>query len=97
MIRLKGSRFRVSYDGEAYHVFTCSPKGYIEITEVLTDNDKDELIDDLVYCIQDLVESIDKIKKTTTYSVVDISEEDISSLWEDFLQDCKEAAEKYKR
>nr|DAW85910.1 MAG TPA: Sporulation inhibitor of replication protein SirA [Bacteriophage sp.] len=26
------------------------------------------------------VESIDKIKKTTTYSVVDISEEDISSL-----------------
>ena len=86
MIRLKGSRFRVSYDSEAYHVFTCSPKGYIEITEVLTDNDKDELIDDLVYCIQDLVESIDKIKKTTTYSVVDISEED-------FLQDCKETAE----
>lgn len=73
MIRLKSSRFRVSYDGEAYHVFTCSPKGYIEITEVLTDNDKDELIDDLVYCIQDLVERIDKIKKTTTYSVVDIS------------------------
>lgn len=80
MIRLKGSRFRVSYDGEAYHVFTCSPNRYIEITEVLTDNDKDELIDDLVYCIQDLVESIDKIKKTATYSVVDISEEDISSL-----------------
>lgn len=95
MISLKGSRFRVSHDGEEYHVFTCSPKGYMEITEVLTDNDKDELIDDLVYCIQDLVERMNKIKKTTTYSVVNISEEDILS--EDFLQDCKEAAEKYKR
>lgn len=97
MIRLKGSRFRVSYDGEAYHVFTCSPKGYIEITEVLTDNDKDELIDDLVYCIQDLVERLDRIENTTAYSVVNISEEDILFLPEDPLQDCKETTKKYKR
>lgn len=56
MISLKGSRFIVSYDEQQYHVFTRKVgKDYQEVTNILTNEDKEELIDDLIYCIQDLV------------------------------------------
>lgn len=55
MISLKASRFRVSHDNDEYHVFTNRGSGYEEVTDAMSENDKDELIDDLIYCIQDMV------------------------------------------
>lgn len=57
MISLKASRFRVSHDSDEYHVFTNTGSGYEDVTDTLSENDKDELIDDLIYCIQDIVKN----------------------------------------
>lgn len=55
MIGLKASRFRVSHDGDNYHVFTFTVDGCVEVTDKLNKDEKEELIDDLIYCIQDLM------------------------------------------
>ena len=58
MVSLKGSRFVVEYDEKAtdgYKVFTRRNGEYKDITNSLTDDDKTELIGDLVYAITDLV------------------------------------------
>lgn len=58
MVSLKGSRFVVEYDEKAtdgYKVFARRNGEYKDITNSLTDDDKTELIGDLVYAITDLV------------------------------------------
>ena len=57
MISLAGSRFRVEYDfdNDEYKVFTRDHSGQKEVTESLSTEDKEELIDDLIYAITKLV------------------------------------------
>lgn len=59
MISLKGSRFIVEYNEDAddgYSVYTRKSATELEdITNKLTDDDKTELISDLVYAITDLL------------------------------------------
>ncbi len=57
MISLVGSRFRVEYDfdNNKYKVFTRDHSGQKEVTESLSADDKEELIDDLIYAITKLV------------------------------------------
>lgn len=45
----------VSYDDDKYKVLTKNGSGYKDITNNLTDVEKDELIDDLIYCLTDLL------------------------------------------
>lgn len=57
MITLKGSRFIVSYDKNSgeHNVFVRNNNGYNDVTNSLDDEEKDELINDLIYCISDLI------------------------------------------
>ena len=57
MISLKGSRFLVSCDDYTSKVFINNGKEYKEVTDKLDENDKDELIDDLIYAISDLIKN----------------------------------------
>lgn len=53
MITLKGSRFIVSYDEDSgeHSVFVRNREGLNNVTESLRIEEKDELINDLIYCI----------------------------------------------
>jgi hypothetical protein len=60
MITLKGSRFIVSQDENStndidYKVFVRNEDGYKDVTTSLTDEEKVELISDLIYCVSDLL------------------------------------------
>ena len=57
MITLKGSRFIVSYDENSgeHNVFVRNKDGYNDVTKTLDDEEKEELINDLIYCIADLI------------------------------------------
>lgn len=57
MITLKGSRFIFSYDKNSgeHNVFVRCKDGYKDVTNSLCDEEKDELINDLIYCITDLI------------------------------------------
>lgn len=55
MISLKASRFMVAYNDDKYKVLTQNGNGYKDVTNSLTDAEKDELIDDLIYCLTDLL------------------------------------------
>ena len=57
MITLKGSRFTVLYDENSgeHNVFLRTKDGCNNITNILGDEEKDELINDLIYCITDLL------------------------------------------
>ena len=57
MISLVGSRFRVEYDfdNNKYRVFTRNHSGQKEVTKSLSAEDKEELLDDLIYAIAELV------------------------------------------
>ena len=55
MISLKTSRFLVSYDNDKYKVFTRNRSGCKDVTNSLTETEKDELIEDLIYCLTDLI------------------------------------------
>ena len=57
MISLKSSRFLVSCGYYTSKVFINNGNEYKEITNELTEDDKDELIDDLIYAISDLVKN----------------------------------------
>lgn len=59
MIALKGSRFTVSYNENSgeHNVFVKNKEGYNDITNSLNDEEKDELINDLIYCITDLLKN----------------------------------------
>lgn len=59
MISLKGSRFLVSCENYESKVFINNGKEFQEITSELSEDDKDELIDDLIYAINDLLKSQD--------------------------------------
>ena len=64
MLSLKGSRFLVSCDNYESKVFTNNGKSYEEVTEKLSESDKDELIDDLIYAIVDLYNETKKQEKS---------------------------------
>lgn len=55
MISLKASRFRVSCEDYETRVFTRSADGYKDVTDSLNEDEKDELISDLIYCINELL------------------------------------------
>ena len=55
MISLQASRFLVSCDDYTTKVFINTGKEYKEVTDTLSDSDKDELISDLIYEISKLV------------------------------------------
>lgn len=58
MVSLKASRFKVEYDETAtngYKVFVRRMGKYEDVTDTLTEDDKEELILDLIYAITDLV------------------------------------------
>ena len=56
MISLKGSRFLVSCVDFVSKVFVNNGKEYKEVTNELSEDDKDELISDLIYAISDLLQ-----------------------------------------
>lgn len=65
MITLKASKYCVdckNYESKVY--VRTSPTDFKEVTKDLTDEDKDELIDDLIYAIHDILSS-KKEEKTT--------------------------------
>lgn len=68
MITLKASRFVVECDDDAddgFKVYTKNSKGYVDITDKLTDSDRLELISNLIYAITDLLkEEVDRGTKT---------------------------------
>lgn len=55
MISLKSSRFLVSCEDYTSKVFINTGKEYKEVTDTLSESDKDELISDLIYAISDLL------------------------------------------
>jgi hypothetical protein len=57
MTTLKGSRFIVSYneDSGEHNVFVRNKEGYNDVTNSLNNEEKDELINDLIYCLTDLL------------------------------------------
>lgn len=58
MITLKGSRFIVEFDKNAtngYKIFVRRSGKFEEVTNSLTDDEKKELIGDLIYSITDLL------------------------------------------
>lgn len=57
MISLKASRFFISYEDHESKIFVRNKDGYNDITDILSDNEKDELISDLIYCIDDLLKA----------------------------------------
>ena len=62
MISLKASRFKVEYDETAingYKVFTRRMGKYEDVTDALTDDDKEELLFNLIYAVTDLVRERD--------------------------------------
>lgn len=64
MLSLKCSRFLVSCDNNESKVFINNGKSYEEVTEKLSESDKDELIDDLIYAIVDLYDETKKQEKS---------------------------------
>lgn len=57
MISLQGSRFLVSCENYESKVFINNEKEYKEVTHDLSEDDKNELIDDLIYAITDLIKN----------------------------------------
>lgn len=57
MISLKGSRFLVSCEDYNSKVFINNGKEYKEVTNELSEDDKDELIDDLIYAVSNLLKN----------------------------------------
>ena len=59
MIALKGSRFIVSYDTDSgeHNVFVRNKEGYNDVTNSLNDEERCELINDLIYCLTDFLKS----------------------------------------
>ena len=62
MISLKGSRFLISCEDYNSKVFINNGKEYEEVTNKLSEDDKTELIDDLIYAISDLMKNASKEK-----------------------------------
>ena len=63
MITLKASMFIVEYDETAingYKVFIRKRNKYEDVTDSLTDDEKTELIGDLIYAVTDLVKERSK-------------------------------------
>ena len=60
MITLKGSRFMVSYDENSggHSVFVKDKDSCNDVTDSLSDEEKEELINDLVYCLTDLLKTM---------------------------------------
>ena len=67
MFSLKASRFYVSYNSDSgeHQVFLRDRNGYHEVTKTLSDEDKEELINDLVYAVSDLLKEKERKNKCT--------------------------------
>lgn len=63
MMSLAASRFRVSYENDEYKVFELGRDGITEVTNTMNDEDKDELIDDLIYAVSELLKERSKVQK----------------------------------
>ena len=61
MISLKGSRFWVACENYESKVFIIDNGKYKEVTNELSEDDKTELIDDLIYAIYDLVKTLNEL------------------------------------
>ena len=57
MISLQGSRFLVSCENYESRVFINNGKEYKEVTKELSEEEKNELIDDLIYAISNLLKN----------------------------------------
>lgn len=57
MISLQASRFLVSCEDDTTKVFINTGKEYKEVTNTLSDSDKDELISELIYAVSELVKT----------------------------------------
>lgn len=59
MITLKASRFVAEYDEDTgkHKVFLPGKEHYEEVTTTLSDDEKEELINDLIYCVYDLLKN----------------------------------------
>ena len=57
MISLKSSRFLVSCEDYESKVFINNGKEYKEVTNELSEDEKTELISDLIYAIADLMKN----------------------------------------
>lgn len=55
MISLKCSRFLVSCEDYTSKVFINNGRKYKEVTNELSEDDKDGLIDDLIYAVNDIL------------------------------------------
>ncbi len=60
MISLTGSRFLISCEDYHSKVFINNGKEYEEVTNKLSEDDKTELIDDLIYAMSDLMKNASK-------------------------------------
>lgn len=57
MISLQGSRFLVSCENYESKVFIDNGTEYKEVTKELSEEEKNELIDDLIYAISNLLKN----------------------------------------
>ena len=88
MINLKASRFRVSHDDDNYHVFTRCRNEYKEVTNQLSGNEKDELIDDLIYCMQELMKN-DKLNTQVLEKILEEINDEKALLEDDSSRESK--------
>ena len=66
IITLKGSRFFISYDKDSgeHAIFARNKNGYHDVTNSLNDEEKNELINDLIYCIDDFLDNCRFFRET---------------------------------
>ena len=82
MISLKGSMFYVSCEDYSSKVFVYNGKEFEEVTSNLSEDEKDTLIDDLIYAISDLVKNQAQEKQQSNEKAITInlSESDLKRI-----------------
>lgn len=73
MISLKGSMFYVSCEDYSSKVFVYNGKEFEEVTSNLSEDEKDTLIDDLIYAISDLVKNQKQEKQQDNGNTIKIN------------------------
>lgn len=82
MISLKGSMFYVSCEDYSSKVFVNNGKAFEEVTSNLSEDEKDTLIDDLIYAISDLVknQAQEKQQNNEKAITINLSESDLKRI-----------------
>lgn len=82
MISLKGSMFYVSCEDYSSKVFVYNGKEFEEVTSNLSEDEKDTLIDDLIYAISDLVknQAQEKQQNNEKAITINLSESDLKRI-----------------